>query len=194
MLTPILKIPLEQGLNLNFFFKDKIEKFEGEKVEWMGFKGTFDARTRHAFGVIRALNEWDGISRAFPGLSSEFRRKTVTDAILRAAFGVKLNRVDLERQKSRVEFERRKDTGALRAAFNRARKFGETANMEIIRRLAAEKGIQLEGQKKQITETEKLLRDLERSLKQQSGRKISDDTFTLEDVQRRAFEIQESQG
>lgn len=193
MLTPILKIPIEQGFNRSTFFKREITEFEGQKTEWLGFKGFFTRRQRHTLGVIRALNEIDNFIRITP-LASDFRKRQATEAVTKFVFGMRPFKVDLERQKARVEFQSKRDKATLQGQFNRARKVGDVGNMAAVLTLAEREGIQLKTERAEIKEQSNTIEDIEKRLRSLTGNKLFSDTFSAESIQRRIDELEATTG
>jgi len=190
MLTPILKIPLEQGINRSFFFKNEITRFEGEKTEWLGFKGKFTKRQRHLLSVIRALNEADNIIRTTPLTAEDsFRRKDAVAEVLRFTTGARLTRVDMERQKSRVKFEKGREQATLQGAFNRAARNGDIANMEAVVQVAREKGIQLKTDQSQIDKVLARAKQIEKGSKKSKAGGLESTIPGLPDIQKRLSQL-----
>lgn len=190
MLTPILKIPLEQGINKSFFFKQEITRFEGEKTEWLGFKGRFTKRQRHALSVIRALNEADNIIRATPLTPEDsFRRKQARDELLRFSTGIRLTKVDMERQKNRVKFERGREQATLQGLFNRAARNGDVANMEAVVENAREKGIELKTDQEQIDKVLARANQIEKGSKKSKAGGLESSIPGLPDIQKRMAQL-----
>ena len=172
MLSPLLKVPLELGINKSFFFEKEIERFEGETTPFIGMNPT--KRQKHVMGTVRALNELDNFVRTTDLAGPEYRKRDVMDAVVKGLFGVRLNKVDVERRQKTVDFEHRKRKGQLTGLLRRANAIGDDTNAEAIRRIMASEGIDYKAKSqandmfkadiKKVEDLDKQMRKIRRGL------------------------------
>jgi len=138
--TPIIKEPLQQTLNYDFFREKKIKEWENQTAEYMGFK--VPVRLRHAAMNISWLNL---VSRATwkdrPG------RPAPTQAQHWAYFltGLNLKPLQTEKLRSQYEHKQKMHVKELVSNFRRTGRFEDVENQRAILRQLIDIGYDATG-------------------------------------------------
>jgi len=180
MLSPIFKLPWELFFNKSIFKDQDIERFAGEKGQFLNFR--VQKKQIHSLQTIRTLNELDNFIRLSPG-TDEFRKREIMDVAMRFAFGVKLNKVDIDRRKATVDFQKKKSLGTLRSALKRAQKIGDDANAEVLQGLIREIEPAFSAEQFQLDNAQKELKRIDKARGKDKGTRVSKDGFTLQAMQ-----------
>ena len=162
MLSPILKVPLEQAINLEFGTRMPVEKFPGERGEFLGISLPKRAQPFRLFKDplaatlsisllrnVRLLSELDrqnpfGIfgGKDTPGLFGQRRvSRTDMDTVEKVLTFLGFSRfqpVDIEKAKTNLQYKIDRNLGTLKSALKRVEKLGDEVDAVRLRKLIAE--------------------------------------------------------
>lgn len=156
-ITPVLKEPIQQMLNKDFFTGRKIQEWYGQKAQFLG-RFNVPVRLRHAAFNIMYLKE---LSR----LTQESKRgELAPDAIekaIKVATGLNLRPLDVAQLRRRYEFDERSALREDVSNFNRMVRNGDEINAKALMRSLISRGY----------DVDRLLeREMKKALKKQDKR------------------------
>lgn len=126
-LSPLLKEPLQQIVNYDFFTEDKIKKWEGQTGEYLGMQ--VPIKLRHAAMNIVWLNEISRIAwKDKPGYPAPSWAEKASKFFV----GINLKPVSVKKQLAKLEYQYRTQVGDLVANYKRTIRYGDSHNASII--------------------------------------------------------------
>lgn len=127
MLSPFIKSPIELAANYNTFFESPIEKFPGQKQEFLGVN--LPAKFEYAIRQIRPLNEINKL--ADPD-------RTALENALNTIFGGKLDIVNEEKAKNLAKYLNSLTKSKITSAINNAKNRGDLKEVQRLKELQKE--------------------------------------------------------
>ena len=133
MLVPIIKEPIQQIANYDFFREQKIQEWEGQTGEYMGFN--VPVRLRHAAFNVSWLNM---VSQYFWKPKPGRPAPTLPEKLMKDITGLNLKPLQVEKLKARKEYEFKMKVKDLVSNFRRTMRYGDYNNsMKVLKNLDA---------------------------------------------------------